>query len=198
MIRNCIFDIGKVLIYWTPQEMVKSFCPDEVSAELVLENTYLHPIWQKLDAGEMSIPEAIKETSNALSGEYGELVRTAYEDFTDRCEVIEESFKLVKKLKEEGYKLYLASNFNERVYSLAERLKLFSLFDGYIFSFEEKIVKPKEEFFERLLKRYSLKAEECVFIDDLPSNVLGAKKAGIRGVVFENNQEAIYNFIKSI
>ena len=41
-----------------------------------------------------------------------------------------------------------------------------------------------------LLDRYCLKAEECVFMDDTPENVEGARRAGIHAFHFESQEQA--------
>lgn len=35
-----------------------------------------------------------------------------------------------------------------------------------------------------------MKAEECVFIDDLPKNVEAARKEGMKGLIFESLDQA--------
>ena len=52
-----------------------------------------------------------------------------------------------------------------------------------------KIIKPDPEMYELLLRTYDLKAEECVFIDDRPGNIEGAKNAGLHGIVFESYEK---------
>ncbi|NME83726.1 hypothetical protein [Clostridium sp. SM-530-WT-3G] len=42
-------------------------------------------------------------------------------------------------------------------------------------SYKEKLLKPKEVIYTKLLKRYNLIKEETVFIDDTEENVLKAK-----------------------
>jgi len=195
MIKNVIFDIGKVLIRWEPYDMCAKFCPDKATADKVCASTYLSPKWAELDAGTIDIPSAISLSVSELGEEYRGYIQTAYNDFIYLADVIEEGLLLARRLKAEGYTLYLASNFNQKVYQLAARLSLFELFSGYIFSFEEKIVKPDPEFFRRLCKRYSLEASECAFIDDLPKNVAGACSVGINGFVYDSNAEQIYSAI---
>lgn len=42
-----------------------------------------------------------------------------------------------------------------------------------------------------ILDRYHLKAEECVFLDDMQMNVEAAKRLGIHGICFENQAQAM-------
>ena len=62
----------------------------------------------------------------------------------------------------------------------------FSLFDGIVVSGVEKIVKPDRRIYEILLGRYSLRPEECVFVDDNKDNVDMARQLGINAIRFDN------------
>jgi len=39
------------------------------------------------------------------------------------------------------------------------------------------------------LDRYSLKAEECVFIDDSEKNIKGACSVGMNGIIFKSREQ---------
>lgn len=198
MIKNVLFDIGKVIISWHPDKMALIICGgDKEKADVITKATYNGKYWQRLDEGTLGIDEAIELTVKDLGGEYRELITSAYKDFTKYVALIDDTYTLIKKLNKEGYNLYLASNFSEKVYDVVKRFSLNKFFKGHVFSYEEKVVKPSVEFFDIMLKRYSLDPGECVFIDDLTENVDGAKKTGIHGFVFKNNQKEAYEFIKS-
>ena len=55
----------------------------------------------------------------------------------------------------------------------------FKLMDGIVVSGEEHLLKPDIRIYQTLLDRYHLRAGECLFIDDSPANIEGAKKAGL-------------------
>ena len=46
------------------------------------------------------------------------------------------------------------------------------------------------EIYEYLLKKYELIPEECVFLDDRPENVEGAKAVGMSGIQFVDYEQA--------
>ena len=77
-------------------------------------------------------------------------------------------------------------------YSSVEELKeLFSLFDGLVFSGPIGKLKPHKEIFQHLLDTYNISADECIFIDDNLSNVMGANNAGINGYLFDRDLERL-------
>ena len=47
-----------------------------------------------------------------------------------------------------------------------------------------KLLKPEPAYYQEALRHFGLRAEECLFIDDTPTNVEAAVRAGIGGVVF--------------
>lgn len=42
-----------------------------------------------------------------------------------------------------------------------------------------------------MLRRYDLKAEECVFIDDTEENAISAENLGFAGIVFTGYEDAV-------
>jgi putative hydrolase of the HAD superfamily len=53
--------------------------------------------------------------------------------------------------------------------------------------------KPEPEIYELTLERLGgeIRPEDCVFLDDLELNVRMARDLGMRGVLFESNEQAI-------
>ena len=77
---------------------------------------------------------------------------------------------------------------NEQCYDC---ISFIERFDGCVFSFREGITKPDPEVYKTLLRRYGLKAEESVFIDDTEENVLSAEGLGFAGIVFTGYEDAV-------
>jgi len=98
--------------------------------------------------------------------------------------------KLLPELKKRGFKLYFLSNFPIDIF---EEIKtgyyFFKYFDGGIISSEVKLSKPDKRIFETLLQKYSLTAEESLFIDDLDINVKSAINTGMKGLVTFGSEE---------
>ncbi|WP_338022994.1 HAD-IA family hydrolase [Amedibacillus hominis] len=51
------------------------------------------------------------------------------------------------------------------------------------------MVKPDTRIYQILLKRYNLKAEECLFIDDNEKNIIAAKEMGIHGITLDQSDQ---------
>lgn len=61
-----------------------------------------------------------------------------------------------------------------------------ALFDEMVFSFEVGITKPNPEIFQIICSRLQVEPTDSVFIDDIDSNVVGAKQAGLIGLQYHN------------
>ncbi len=73
--------------------------------------------------------------------------------------------------------------------------KIAKYFDGMIFSAEIKTRKPQKTFFEAAFETFGVSPNECIFIDDLDENVIGARECGICSFVFCGNPYDAEKFI---
>ncbi|MBI3887741.1 HAD-IA family hydrolase [Candidatus Microgenomates bacterium] len=101
--------------------------------------------------------------------------------------LVTELFDYAKELKTKGLKIYVFSNnFKERTsYYLNRWPELFAIFDGMFFSWETGFVKSDIKAYENFLEKTGLKGEECVYFDDVQSNIDLAKSIGINGYIYE-------------
>ena len=77
------------------------------------------------------------------------------------------------------------------IINIFQRFFLQIILTGLVFSCDIHIIKPDEGIFKYILNKYNLKAEECLFIDDIESNIKGAEKVNMKGEVFKNNYDYI-------
>jgi len=54
---------------------------------------------------------------------------------------------------------------------------------------EEEIEKYDPEYFKRLMSKFNLKPEDCIYFDHREDSVETAKKLGIKSVHYKNNQQ---------
>jgi 2-haloacid dehalogenase len=106
-------------------------------------------------------------------------------------DVIEGTVEIFKKLKDKSeYKLYALTNWSAETFPIAlQRYEFLNWFDGVVVSGTEKRRKPFPDFYQLLLDRYNLKAEEALFIDDNVRNVHAAKQVGIDSIPFKSPAE---------
>jgi len=81
-----------------------------------------------------------------------------------------------------GYKAGLISNLHaDEAYWIRE-FELDQCFDALVLSCEVGMMKPDREIYLLAAERLSVSPEQCVFVDDMPSYIAGAKSVGMTGV----------------
>ena len=98
---------------------------------------------------------------------------------------------IVKALKEEGYGIYLLSNASKAQHQYWPLVPVSEYFDGKLISCDVKVVKPCPRIYELFTEKFSLKPEECLFIDDATANVAAAVACGWQGIVFHGDAEEL-------
>ena len=195
MIKNVIFDYGNTIVEYFPEEIVKSFGITNKEDIDTLKVLFDRKYWDLLDKGEITI----EEYKNDVLEKIPERLKKASEDMILRwyhnLPLIDGVEDLIKKLKDDGFKLYILSNISQDFIDDKDRFEIFKYFDGCVFSAEMKMVKPDRKIYEHLLKTFNLKAEECVFLDDKEENIESAKKCGIDGFVFKSNPKEAEEYI---
>lgn len=191
MIKNIIFDMGGVLIDWSPRAYIERYDISEEDINLlekVVFNTYR---WPLLDFGyyeseedflkdiDCDIPQHLKQIARKLVLEWDNPSILNYKGMAE----------IIKKLKDNGYKIFLLSNAGPRHKNYWHKVAGSEYFDGVMVSAYEKLYKPCKEIYLDLLQKFSLNADECVFTDDLTVNCAGAFMCGIHPIVFRNPED---------
>ncbi|MCS0389558.1 HAD family hydrolase [Vibrio diabolicus] len=188
-IKNVIFDVGNVLVRWSPVEIVRLTFGHSVEAEKMAQLLFSSQIWKDLNKGIISEKEAklCYQREHQVTAE--EMDRFFY--YVKHTQILlYGSVELLKRVKSAGYRVYaLTDNVNEIVEHLRATYEFWPLFDGAIISSEVQLLKPQAEIYQALLSTYQLQAEETVFLDDMPYNVEGPRAVGMEAIQFENAQQ---------
>lgn len=197
MYKNIIFDFGQVLVHFDPDYMTSVYVHDKDDRRAVCDVVFDRQYWDKLDDGSISDEDVINGFCSKLPKRLQDSAVKVYENWINNIPFIEGMKELILELKNLGAKLYLLSNisvgFAENYQTVPEIAEVFSLFDGLVFSGPIGITKPSKEVFGYLLNKYSLKAEECIFIDDTKRNIVGAERVGIKGYLFDGDAVKLKN-----
>ncbi|MDB5285935.1 MAG: family hydrolase [Mucilaginibacter sp.] len=197
MINTIIFDLGAVLIDWNPDYMYKTIFNDEQEMRDFLA-TVTTPDWnEEQDAGR-TLQEGTEwlikkhphhETHiRAFYGRWIEMLGDAFEG----------TVEIFKELKESNkYKIYALTNWSAETFPMAQqKFDFLNWFDGVVVSGAEKMRKPTPEFYQILLDRYNVKAQESLFIDDNYRNILAAEKLGINSIHFTSPEQLKEELLK--
>ena len=122
--------------------------------------------------------------------EYGAQISEFWKHIEDIVGEYDYSAPLIRSLKEKGYRVYLLSNYPDKLADMHwSRFSFLKELDGYIVSAKVKLAKPDRAIYELLLNKYGLTAGECVFIDDRQDNVDAAIEVGMKGILFTGYDE---------
>lgn len=191
MIKNVIFDVGKVLVEWEPLAAMKKLGLDDATARAVAAVTTDSKDWNESDRGVASDEEMLaKFILNAP--EYEREIRLFWENVGLAIYQYDYVKDWIHSLKKQGYGVYILSNYSSWTYAhTTEQLSFLEDVDGAVFSFQVKQIKPEPEIYRSLLTKYELNPEECVFLDDRQENIDAAKAQKIEGIVFTNYEKAV-------
>ena len=189
MIKNLIFDFGKVLVDYDFEAFFRRYITDEERCRAFTPILHNEEVQRMFDREEYSFDEIIEEII-CQHREFEQEIRyfaTHYPEIvTNEVEGMRE---LLTRLKGEGYRLYGLTNWCSKVYLTMAQFDIFDLLDGYIISSEEKVIKPEAEIYQRLFNKFNLKPEECLFADDRAENIEGGRRVGMEGIVFTDARQ---------
>jgi haloacid dehalogenase superfamily, subfamily IA, variant 3 with third motif having DD or ED len=142
--------------------------------------------WIELDKGTLTQEVFIELLSNRHP-EYSEKIKLCMTSWLDILTPKKDSIEILNTIDFKKYNVLLLSNFHEKAYKhITDKYDFFHMFHGGIISYKENLVKPHEEIYKCLIKRYNLKPEESVFIDDTEANVAAAEKLGFKIIHFKS------------
>lgn len=184
MIKNVVFDMGGVLIDYNSKKTITTYFPEEYH-EILMKEVFDSELWHKLDAGLLRHDEAVSIVLPRIPEETRPLIKEMLTDFYPYMPPFPEMYDFIKRIKKAGYNVYLLSNATPRFFDNYLNIPAITLMDGFFISCVYKMLKPQKEIYEAFCNKFSLKPEECFFIDDLPQNIEGAKNYGMKGFVYK-------------
>ncbi|WP_143319800.1 HAD family phosphatase [Clostridium sp. HBUAS56010] len=186
MIKNIVFDMGRVLVDYEGDKVCRIFIEDETERKAVTASVFDSQEWLFLDMGLMSEEEALKRMQARLETDHAkEMAALCFNHWHEYNMMPNEAMGvLVEELKNQGFGIYLCSNASVRLLTCYQMIPGIKHFDGILFSAEVQCIKPQKEMYLHLFERFKLKPEECFFIDDLPMNIEGARACGMDGYCF--------------
>jgi len=156
-------------------------------AEEIYAAVYDGDLHAKFEQGRLSGPEYHRRVMERFGAEvpYAEFFPMYGDIFTE----IPGTGALLRRLHTR-YPLYLLSDTNEIHFGyVKETVEALRLFDQCIVSYEVGAMKPEPRIYQEATRRSGFAAGECVFIDDRPGNVDGAKRVGMHAFQFVSPEQ---------
>lgn len=192
MIKNVIFDVGNVLVDFRWRALMDDLGIPKTLYGTFEKNMFASHWWGELDRGVYEESEVLAKLREDNKEHYGEF-DLIWENRDKIVEPYAYSVPWIERLKSRGLNVYLLSNYPRDLFALhteCGRFPFVDKVDGKVVSGFVRMVKPDAGIYEHLMKEYGLEASECVFIDDLEKNVEAARLLGMKGIVFENYEQA--------
>ena len=197
MIRNIAFDLGGVVLALSYEQAVRRF--EEIGlqdARKQLDAFEQKGIFGDLESGRINEEDFRRELSvmvgRPLTMDECYYAWHGYVDY-----VPQRNLEAILKLRAQGYQVCLLSNTNPFMMQWAEKdfdgkgHPVSYFFDAMYLSFECKVMKPRREIFEVMLRGQQATAEETLFVDDGPRNVEMAASIGMHTLCPQNNEDWI-------
>ena len=185
-IKNIVFDVGMVLIDFCWEKHCRALGFSDEIIEMFRQYMIQSEYWDLMDEGLLDERQAIRKFIENMP-QYEKEIREFWKQPECFVEEYDYAVPVIKKLKERGYQVYLLSNYPLNMYKLHwPSFTFYSIVDGYIVSAVEKLKKPDEAIYQLLCRRYRLKPEECLFIDDKQVNVEAASHVGMQSILFRD------------
>ena len=190
MIKNIVFDVGKVLVDFDWQSLFDALGFSPEAYEEVAKATVQSELWNEFDRSKMADEEILEGFLEHAPGRRNEVMRF-WDNIGSCIRRYDYAFPWIRSLQERGYGVYLLSNYPRRIYSQSiEELAFVEIVDGAVFSYEVQYTKPEREIYEALLRKYGLNPTECVFIDDNRANIVAANELGMATIHFHTKAQA--------
>lgn len=174
-----VFDVGNVLIEWDPRHLYRRIFTDAERMEWFLAEVCTNEWNVEQDRGR-TFADAVAHLVVRHPDVAAEI--RAYDERWPEMVPgeIKDTVSLLEKLRANGTRTFAITNFSSEKFPLAQqRFAFLRDFEGVVVSGEEKVLKPDPAIYRALLDRYGLAAADCLFIDDSPKNVDGARAVGM-------------------
>jgi epoxide hydrolase-like predicted phosphatase len=190
-VRAVVFDIGGVLEY-TPSLGVSQTWEEILGLQPGELDRRLHDVWRGGTLGLISLREVHRGIAGILgidAARVDKLMADVWTEYLGRPNT-----ELVAYLRglRPRYRTGLLSNSfvgarerEQAAYGFAD------LVDVVVYSHEVGVAKPDPRMYALVCERLGVTPPETVFLDDVPESVDGARRVGMRAVLFTDNTQAI-------
>ena len=186
-IDNVVFDVGNVLLAFSPERILRRLLPDhETDYPALLDLVFRSPYWPMLDRGTLTGEEAVA-LMTCRRTDLRPLVQRIMSGWNECLDLIDEGVEALQACKARGKRCYALTNYADVPFAeTCERYAdVFSQLDGMVVSARLGYTKPDPRIYRRLLEEYRLNPERTLFIDDSAANIEGALDCGLQALWFD-------------
>jgi epoxide hydrolase-like predicted phosphatase len=190
--RNIIFDLGGVLVHYKPHELIERAFKEHTEKPWYLLDIIHMPEYAEIDRGTLTPEQAFTRLAERFPDKpCKEHCNIFLQHVIDQLLPIDQGVKTLQAVRAKGFNTYILSNLFLLTHQRIASYDFLKLFDGAVFSYQVKMIKPQTEIYDHLLTTYNLNAHECLFIDDLEANIKGAQNVGIDGILCKDHDHVV-------
>jgi putative hydrolase of the HAD superfamily len=184
-----VFDLGKVLVDFYYSIAARKIAARSTKPPENLEKFLGHsPALIQFETGLLTRKQFFEEIRDA-TGFLGSLEEfSAY--FADIFSPIAPMVELHAELRRRGFQTFIFSNTNDLAIEHVRRnFPFFKNFDGYIFSYEVKAMKPDAPIYEDMEKLCGRSGGNIIYLDDRLENVEAGAERGWRAILHQTPEK---------
>jgi glucose-1-phosphatase len=183
-VKAIIFDLGGVLL------RTADFSPRErLAARLGMSRSELEEFifggesGERAQRGEITVKEHWQNLCQQINCTADDL-KSILDEFFAQDQLDGELMDYVRKLHRSFRTALLSNAWDDLRQVIAEKWHFEDAFDAIIISAEVGVAKPDRRIFNLALERLGVEADQAIFVDDMVSNVNGARAVGMLAIQF--------------
>lgn len=178
-----VFDLGGVLIDWSPYHLYRQYLDDDAEIAAFLEEIDLY-VWLRGVDADKEFEKAVYDLADRHPHR-AELIKAYWERWPETMrDALHDTVALLRRLKARTFPVYALTNWSRETWHHAGRFEFLDWFDDIIVSGHEGIAKPDPAIFHLACERFDVRPQTTVFIDDHAPNVESAQRLGFTAVQF--------------
>jgi HAD superfamily hydrolase (TIGR01509 family) len=186
-----VFDLGKVLVDYDYAITAKKIAPCcKLSVQELRSVLDESPLFAKFECGLIGNEEFFSEIC-ARTGYCG--LRQEFDlHFADIFTEIKPMIRAHAQLRARKIPTYILSNTNDiSTAHIRRTYPFFANFDGYVLSYQHKVMKPDPQIYRILEKQCGRTGAQILYLDDRIENAEGAKACGWQVIHHQTPEESI-------
>jgi HAD superfamily hydrolase (TIGR01509 family) len=189
--KAVIFDLGKVLVDFDYSIAARKIAArSRITAQEAQEALDHSPLLFDYETGRVTR----KQFYDAVCAETGfqGTIEEFSSYFADIFTPIPPMVEMHASLRNAGIPVFIFSNTNDLAVDHIQRnFPFFSNFDGYIYSFEHGVMKPRSGLYEVVERMTGLNGGDLIYIDDRAENIATGRERGWQVILQETPEKTI-------
>ena len=184
-----VFDLGKVLLDFDYRiALPRIAAQSTLSLNEIKKFFFQSPVLLDYESGRLTRREFFEQAQQAI--DFTGTFEAFGEFFADIFTAIPPMIELHAELHRRGMPTYIFSNTNDLAIEHVRRsFPFFADFDGYIYSYEARAMKPEGKIYEALEKLAGRRGADILYLDDRPENVAGGAARGWQAILHETPEK---------